>query len=344
MKAAVVGAGRIAEQHLDHLRSEPNAALVGICDVSETLASFAARRFGGRSFTDLSTMLDECRPDVVHVLTPPHLHVEMVSAALEAGAHVVVEKPMALDRAGREALLALSADRGRILVEDHNYRFNRPMLRLQEAVSSGVLGEVTDVEVTIAMPMGRESRYGDANLPSPSHRLPAGFIHEFITHLAYLGLAFADDLRAVDVRWSKRLPSLPSPYDGLDAVLAGKVAVGRLRFTAVAPRASITVRVVGSDGTGEAELIVGSWRIDRPRPLGAQLSPSVNSFLAGVGAVGRSVGFLADRLQGRTAYEGLHTLLGRTYASIADGSEPPVTPSDMRLAGDLVDDLIEHMS
>lgn len=336
-----MGAGTISEQHLWFLQRSARAELVAVCDRSDTLSGFTTRRFGGRPFTDLRDMLDATRPEVVHVLTPAVHHVPMAIAALGAGAHVVVEKPMSLGATDRQALLDAARRQGRTLVEDHNYRFNRPMLKLQAAIAAGDLGEITDVDVVIAMPLGTDSRYGDLNAPSPSHGLPAGFIHEFITHLAYLGLAVDPDLELVEARWSKRVPELPARHDELDATLASKGAVGRLRFTAVAPRATIAVRATGTVGAAEAELINGTWRLDRPRSVGAQLSPPINLLLAGAGSLGRSAGFVLERLQGRSPYEGLLTLLERTYQALQDGGPVPVSEADMQRTGSLVDRLIE---
>jgi predicted dehydrogenase len=277
------------------------------------------------------------------VLTPPHLHVPMTAVALDAGLHVVVEKPMALEREGRERLLAAAARTGRLLVEDHNYRFNRPMRRLQHDLAAGHLGHLVDVAVDIVMPLGVGSRYADRNLPSPSHRLPAGFIHEFITHLAYLAVALLPEATVVDARWARHVAGHPSPFDELEADLRSGDVTGRLRFSARGPRSSITVRATGTDGQAEAELILGTFRVERQRPVGDQLTPPVNALLAGIRMAGRGAGYVADRLRGRTAYEGLHELVRRVHHAVATGAPAPLGPGDLRRTGDLVDGLVATM-
>src|SRR5690606_20316135 len=111
--------------------------------------------------------------------------------------------------------------RGRRLIENHNYRFNRPWLAIERAVASGQLGDVREVEVRLCLPLrGPGGRYADANLPHPSHRLPAGVLHEFITHLCYLALRFVpepiDHVRAV---WSNHGGGPLFRYDDLDAIV-----------------------------------------------------------------------------------------------------------------------------
>ncbi len=342
VRAAVVGAGRISERHLAFLRSSPLAEIVGICDANPYLASYMGDRYGGTAFVDLRTMLDQTGPELLHVLTPPDLHAEMATTALDAGAHVVVEKPMALDGDDREALLRRAAETGRLLVEDHNYRFNRPMLSLVSAVSAGAIGRPTDLDVSIAIPLV-DTRHADANVPSPSHRLPAGFMHEYITHLAYLAIAVVPDIEVVEARWMKRVHDHASPYDELQALASAEGLVGRLRITSIAPGSAISVTITGTEGRAAAELIFGSYRLDRRRRVGAQLSPAANAVIGGTRSALRGLTYLVDRLRGRDAYEGIHELLRRSYRAVLTGSPPPVTPGDMRRTGNLVDDLVGTM-
>lgn len=89
MKAALIGAGSIARQHLACLKTLPGIDLAAICDLSPATAEAAAERYGiGAWFTDHRAMLDKIRPDVVHVTTPPTSHFRLCMDALDAGAHV----------------------------------------------------------------------------------------------------------------------------------------------------------------------------------------------------------------------------------------------------------------
>src|SRR5215510_4936209 len=82
----------------------------------------SAERFGiGAWFTDHLAMLQQVRPDVVHVTTPPTSHFKLAMDALEAGAHVIVEKPATTTYGELEALIRRARQLGRHLVEDYNY-------------------------------------------------------------------------------------------------------------------------------------------------------------------------------------------------------------------------------
>src|SRR5947209_3420949 len=97
-KVALVGCGQIADAHLQEVRKVAGAELVAVCDRHAELAGQAAARFGvPAAYQDLGRLLREARPDVVHVTTPPHTHAAVARECLEAGAHVYVEKPFALN-------------------------------------------------------------------------------------------------------------------------------------------------------------------------------------------------------------------------------------------------------
>lgn len=125
MKAALIGAGQIAKQHLACLKALPGVELAAICDLSPATAEAAAERYGIRGwFTDHRAMLEKVRPDVVHVTTPPTSHFRLATDAFDAGAHVIVEKPATATYPELETLVQRAKQAGRHIVEDYNYVFN----------------------------------------------------------------------------------------------------------------------------------------------------------------------------------------------------------------------------
>ena len=152
LRAAVIGTGKISEEHLGFLRDSSHAQLVGVCDLSPVMASFAANQFNvEQSFTDYKAMLAATKPDVLHILTPPQTHVDIVTNGLLAGAHVIVEKPVAPTHEEFEKLWKLSQETGRRLIEDHNYRFNHVIQKLERLVADGSIGEIRGVDVHMTL-------------------------------------------------------------------------------------------------------------------------------------------------------------------------------------------------
>ncbi len=345
LRAAVVGTGKISEEHLNFLGNTPGVRLVGVCDLSPSLAKYAATRFkADNAFTDYATMLRNTKPDVIHVLTPAGTHGRFATEALNADAHVIVEKPIALNYSEFESLWNLARSRDRWIIEDHNYRFNEPIREIEQLVAEDKLGEIKEVEVRMSLPiLGAKSRYADRILPHPSHGLPAGIIHEFITHLAYLTLRFVPETERVAAAWSRHGGDDLFQYDDLDATVIGGGVHGRIRFSAHTGPDCFEVTVRGSKGWAQTDLFQPHLRAVLPRK-GGPLSPLINQWVNGVGLAKSSmVGFKNKVLQ-KTPYEGLRTFLTETYSALANGGEPPVTRRDMERAVKLVDTLLEEQN
>ena len=344
LKAALIGTGKISEEHLRFLRGAEGVEVAGVCDLSPSLAKYAAARFAvGAPFTDAARMLRETAPDVVHVLTPPHTHERLVSDALNAGAHVIVEKPVAPTNAQFRRLWELAQSRDRRLVEDQNYRFNEPIRRIERMVGAGELGEVREVEVRMALAIRKKgSRYADQNLPHPSHSLPAGVLHEFVTHLCYLTLRFLPSWERVAAAWSNHGGDSLFKYDDLDALVIGGPVHARIRFSCHTAPDAFNLVVRGTRGWAESDLFQPHVRQVVPRAGGGQLSPLANQFVHGCGLVRASVRGLRNKVMQKTPYEGLRTFLDHTYAALRNGTEPPVTYDDMDKASRLVDALLNE--
>lgn len=344
LRAAVIGTGVISEEHLRYLSTAPGVELAAVCDLSPSLANYAVMRFkAGRAFTNTGDMLRDVKPDVVHVLTPANTHVPLARQAIDAGANVIVEKPVAPSNGEFHELWSYARSHNKWVVEDHNYRFNEPVLQIGQMLDQGLLGEVREVEVRMALDVMQEgSRFTDENLPHPSHKMPAGIIHEFITHLCYLALRFMPAWDRVAAAWSKQGDHPLFKYDDLDALLIGPKAHGRIRFSTYTAPDAFTVTVRGTKGWAETDLFQPHVRTNVQRRVGKQLNPLANQFLGGCGLVRASVVGFRNKVLQKTPYEGLATFLDRTYAALRSGSEPPVKFDDMDRASKLVDALLDE--
>jgi UDP-N-acetyl-2-amino-2-deoxyglucuronate dehydrogenase len=94
-RVAVIGCGDVSIVHLQAIANLDGADLVGVCDTDADRGAATAQRYGVPRFADHRQLLDAVRPDVVHVCTPHHEHVEVAVDCLDAGAAVLVEKPVA---------------------------------------------------------------------------------------------------------------------------------------------------------------------------------------------------------------------------------------------------------
>jgi len=132
----------MGRNHARVLADLPNATLVGVADPSEAARAACVVPRGVEVFADYRELLAKLRPDAVTVSVPTELHCEVTCAALEAGAHVLVEKPIAstLDEADRMAAAAVRA--GKQLMVGHIERFNPAVLELKRAIAAGEVGRI----------------------------------------------------------------------------------------------------------------------------------------------------------------------------------------------------------
>jgi predicted dehydrogenase len=144
---AVVGAGYWGPNLVRNALQSPATRLISVCDSDLPRAARLAGSFVGIEATDdLSDLLDNPAVEAVAVATPAATHIEVAMAAIEAGKHVLVEKPLASSYADGRVLVDAAEERGVTLMCDHTYCYTPAVQRIHELVVSGVLGELQFVD------------------------------------------------------------------------------------------------------------------------------------------------------------------------------------------------------
>jgi predicted dehydrogenase len=160
VRLGVVGCGGFGLFALQHFTQVPGVALVGMAGTHRPASLTAAARFGVENVDDPGDLLRRDDVDVVYVATPPFLHFDQAMAALAAGKHVIVEKPLALTVAQADELVAEARRRDRLLVANLMQRYNPLFGAVRRVVETRVLG---------AFLHGSFENYAsDENLP-PAH-------------------------------------------------------------------------------------------------------------------------------------------------------------------------------
>jgi predicted dehydrogenase len=327
VKAALIGAGQIARQHLSCLKTLPGVELAAICDRSPATAEAAAERYVIRDwFTDHRAMLEKARPDVVHVTTPPTSHFELAMDSFNAGAHVIVEKPATSTFEELDTLVRRAQEAGRHLVEDYNYVFNQAPRKILRRIDSGEFGAVTHVEVIICLDILGPGGFADPNSPHPALTLVGGAIADFLPHLASLAHAFVGPHRIAQTVWTKRKSSL-LPFDEFRAVLSAERGTAALGFSSSSQPDAFWLRVYGERMQATANLFETRLTFDGPRNVPKPLRPFFSGLEEGKNIQLAALATLLRKFKGPGAYEGLWELLARTYRALADGSPLPITTS-----------------
>ena len=157
LKHAVVGVGAgVLGMHRQALEL-PTVNLVGVSDVNVTVGEARAAELGCPFFEDYEALLAETSPDIVIILTPHPFHAEISIACLEAGAHVLVEKPMAVSVAEADAMIAAADANNRHLAVNFQYRARPEVRAARKLLKEGNLGQLLHLDMTMAWP--RTSTY-----------------------------------------------------------------------------------------------------------------------------------------------------------------------------------------
>ena len=146
LKVGIIGCGGIANnKHLPALKEVKDVEMVAFCDILENRAIEAKVKYGteeARVYTDYKELLNDDSIDVIHVCTPNISHAEITIASLEAGKHVMCEKPMAKTAAEAEAMVEAAKRTGKKLTIGYQNRFRNDSLYLNEVCEDGELGEI----------------------------------------------------------------------------------------------------------------------------------------------------------------------------------------------------------
>jgi len=143
LRAGVVGLGWAGQQHMTGYQTAENVDLVAICGMEDDVAARLSAELGvPDTFRDLGEMIAAAELDVVSIATPTSLHAPMTVQALDAGLHVLSEKPIAETAAKAAEMVAASERNNRVLEVSYNHRLRGVVTALKQAIDQDMLGEV----------------------------------------------------------------------------------------------------------------------------------------------------------------------------------------------------------
>ncbi len=143
LRLAFIGAGGIAGTHMRCFNEMEDVDIVAMADISRAALERRSKEYGiANCFEDYETMLSKVRPDAVSVCTPNGLHAPTTIASLSSGAHVIVEKPMAMNAREATAMLDAARKHRRKLVIGFQQRFDPKTRFIKDAVDGGRMGRI----------------------------------------------------------------------------------------------------------------------------------------------------------------------------------------------------------
>ena len=329
LRVAFIGAGQMARHHLRIVQHLPvPAVVVGVHDRAAVPAEEFARLAGTRAFRSRNDLLAD-RPDVVHVCTPPVTHVEAAQAALEAGAHVYVEKPFALSARDARTVLDVARARARLVCAGHQLlrdpAFETLMARAPE------LGALVQADSHFAFrPVGAwATRTGAQALAAQAVDILPHPLYSLIDVLDRL----APTTGPLELAWAHSGPA------DLQATLRNGDVIGRLSVSLRARPVASWLSLIGTTGSLTCDF-VRSIVVGAANPGTEILEKVLNPMVEGLQLLSRTPPSVGRRLRSGVAYPGLAELITAFYGAVATGGASPVTPAHLLRVTEVLERLV----
>ena len=162
LSIAIIGCGNIYQIHADAIRDHDQAYLLAVVDNQKERVETAAAEYNCTSYQDYQEMLKEPEIDVVHICTPHHLHYSMAIDCLEAGKHVLVEKPMAKDVDGAKKMIDKAQKTEKKMGVVFQNRYNKTSIKAREMIDDGEIGSIKGIKGIVTWHRNQEYYNQDA--------------------------------------------------------------------------------------------------------------------------------------------------------------------------------------
>jgi len=338
-RVALVGCGRISHAHAGYLRQLPQVEFVGACDTSADIRERFTARWQVPTYADVDELRSAAQPDVVHVVTPPSTHAPLATELLHGGMHVLVEKPMAVDTAEADAMIAAAQRHGRHLTVDHNRWFDPVVREARALLDSGAMGELVGVEVFQGASVGE----ADGSGPGGTHwtsQLPGGMLFNLAPHPMYLLRGFTGEVEGIAVVSSN---DAHGRLRELRAIVQGRRALGGLTISLQANPFMNRITLLGTAMSAEVNLNNMTLIVRRTRKvpkLIGKVLPNVDEAMQLLRAtVVNGIEFVRGR---QRYYPGMGIHFRLLYDALSSGAPPPVSAVEGRDAVSLTQQIWER--
>jgi predicted dehydrogenase len=353
LKIAIVGCGKVADQHVQAIQRISDCVIVGLCDRELLMAKQLGERAEVTAyFSDLQEMLLTTRPDVVHITTPPQSHFPLARQCLEFGSHVYLEKPFTITANEAESLIDYTQRCGLKITVGHNYLFTLEMRDMRRLIKAGFLG---------GRPIHLESYWsydlGDRSYVAPilgdrNHwvrQLPGQLFHNIISHgVAKLAEFLEDDVAEIvaAAHQSEQLRTLGAQdvMDELRVLMRDKHGTTAVFCFSTQIKGLNQVRAYGPAGSIAADIITGSLIRNPSRSYKSYLTyfiPPLKNAREHFANASRNVANFARR----HLYQdfGMKELIQRFYDSIRLGKSVPIPYREIILTAKIMDEIFAQI-
>ena len=355
IKAAIVGCGKVADQHAQQIHRIRGATLVAVCDTEPLMAQQMAERFKvERYFGDTSDMLEASKPDVVHITTPPQTHFALGKLCLEAGCSVYIEKPFTLDAGAADELITLASGLDLKVTAGHNALFTPAMIRMRDLVRSGYLGgHPIHMESTYCYDLG-DPAYAHALLGNSGHwirTLPGSLLQNIISHgISKIAEFLTTDSPSVIAHGftSTFLKTIGQPdiIDEARVIISDQGSTAYFTFSSQIRPSLHQFRLYGPAASllidDDHQIVIKTDDKEYKSYLRYFIPPFLYAKQYADNAIGNFRKFVTSEFH-LPFDAGLKTLIEAFYASICNSTPPPIPYRDILLTAKIMDDIFAQM-
>lgn len=313
MKVGLVGCGHISTSHLKAWAKVSGFEVHAVFDLNRDFVEKQAKKFNVPVKADsLEQVIDCC--DVIDVCTPPASHAPISLQVMEAGKHLIIEKPLVTDLADWEKMKAALAQSSTRLAVIHNIKFAASVQKAHQLISEGRIGKLVRLERQFLTHPSRDRMLIADN--HWSHSLPGGRWFETLPHELYLSHYFLGGSVQFDHATAVKTASAPSgaPADEVTLTFKSDEAIALMQYSANCEQNVRTLTLRGSEGQIQLDLLADNLSMttlkeaQKIRPVGFE-NIARAQFLAQ--AVPDRAGYLKRRVIGDTPHS-------RVIAQFAD--------------------------
>jgi predicted dehydrogenase len=353
LRIAIVGCGKIADQHVQAIRRIPDCVIVALCDRELLMAKQLGERTEVSAwFSDHQEMLRATKPDVVHITTPPQSHFPLAKQCLEFGSHVYLEKPFTITATEAESLIDFAKACGLKITVGHNYQFTLEAMEMRRLVNEGLLGgKPIHIESYWPYDLGDTSYVGPV-LGNRNHwvrQLPGQLLHNVISHGVARLTEFLDDELTEVVANGYQSPRMRSfgdneVLDELRVLVRDKRGITAFFCFSTQIEGLNQLRVYGPAGSITVDILTGSLVRHANRSYKSYLTYFIPPLRSAREHFRNACINITNFLRRRLYQDfGMKELIERFYNSIRLNTAPPIPYREILLTTRIMDEIFAQI-
>jgi predicted dehydrogenase len=349
LKVCIVGAGQIAEAHIEEVQKIKGATIVGLCDLRKTPAQALADKYNiAASYVSIDEMLEVTKPDVVHITTPPGSHFFLALKILEAGSSVYIEKPVTLTAQESEKLIAVAKESGlKLCPGTHRLRSFETIEVFKAINEESRFGEMIHMDAVFGYNLN--GIFGKLVTSNPDHwiaKLPGQLFQNNISHpIAMLTPFLSDDLEITSFAFDRSNNGVVNDELRVQIFDRKNKITCSVLFTSSALPVQFVVRYFGSKSTINLNLTEHFWMEDTAPTFPGGLGLSLN-----IRARAKKLktqywtNFKAFWLGRETFFSDMKRLVEEFYQSIETKTDAPIPYNEIQRTSNIIDKICQQIS